>query len=344
MLNGEYILYGVFSEIMFLYTNQMLRRLLNLFGIFKEKRPPLTPANSRFRQESHIRDFELEDILIEVAQEFDDINRFKKAAKNISSRLEFNRAKELTRYFHNNPPEPDTLKSKTSKYGYFGVWMNICQNSVFEILFNYKEQAIPILYSIGFGEYDWTQYKAIDVLCRIAIDGIQTKKIVKDIGDEILNFRYEAAFPSVESISKIPSNEEVQLILLKVFEEYSKNDPIDGLHILQLSITNYPDFTKSKLAFIKNIAQGKGIENRSPLLDGAVLSIDPEGNEGYFIGGEKIDGNFEETHRVNATILYYLLDKRDNDINELMNFWERNIKEDSLRNKIKDLRNQRTEI
>ncbi len=321
----------------------MLRRLLNLFGVFKEKQNPPSPENNRFKKEFHIRDFELEGILIEVAQEFEDVNRFKEAAKNIASRLEFNRAKELTKYFHNNPPEPDNLKSKTEKYGYFGVWMNICQNAVFEILFNYKEQAIPILYSIGFGEYDWTQFKAIDVLCRLAIDGIQTKKIVKDIGDEILNFRDEAVFPSVESISKIPNTEEVPLILLKVFEKYSKNDPIDGLHILQLSATNYPDFTKSKLAFIKAIAQGLGIENRSPILDGAVLSIDPEGNKGYYIGGEKIDGNFEETHRVNATILYYLLDKRDNDINELMSFWEKNIKEDSLRNKIKDLRNQKNE-
>jgi hypothetical protein len=130
----------------------MLKRIFRLFGI----------------------DLDLKDYLIEVAKEFENEEQFKLAAKNVALKLEFERAIKLIKYFHDNPSEPESLKYKTNKYGLLGVWMNICQNSIFEILYNYKEKAIPTLYSIGFGEYDWTQYKAIDVLCRFANEGIKT--------------------------------------------------------------------------------------------------------------------------------------------------------------------------
>jgi len=290
------------------------------------------------------RDLELENLLIEVAQEFEDENRFNNAAQNVAAKLEINKAKKLIRYFHNNPPEPDALKSKIEKYGFFGVWMNICQDSIFEILYNYKEQAIPTLYSVGFGVYDWTQYKAIDVLCRLANEGIQTNEIIKDIGDEILNFRYEAVYPSIESLSNVRNNEEVPRIILKVFDEYSKDDPIDGLHILQTLAVNYPKKAKSELAFIKSIAKGEGIENRSPLLDGAILSIDEEGNESYHsINGEEIQDDFEEVHRIDATILHYSLDSNDKEINNLIDFWEKNAKEEAHRKMILELKKKKNE-
>lgn len=287
------------------------------------------------------RNLELEKFLIEVAKEFEDKDKFKSAAKKVAFELEFEKAKELPRYFHDNPPEPESLKSKTAKYGLFGVWMNICQDSVFEILYNYKEKAIPTLYSIGFGVYDWTQYKAIDILCRLADEGIQTDEIVKEIGDKINQFRYEAVLPSIKSLSRISNNPEVPKIVLNIFEEYSNEDPIDGLHILRVLEKNYSDIVKSKFEFIKSIARGKGIENRSPLLDGAVLSIDKDGNESYSIRGEEIEGNFEELHRINAAALFYRLDSTDKEINELIEYWAKSAKEESHRNMIIELKKKK---
>lgn len=294
----------------------MLKKIFRIFGI----------------------DLELQDYLIEVAKEFENEGQFKMAAKNVALKLEFERAKNLVKYFHNNPTEPESLKNKTSKYGLLGVWMNICQNSIFEILYNYKEKAIPTLYSIGFGEYDWTQYKAIDVLCRFASEGIKTNEIVTDIGNEINSFRYEAVFPSIESLSRISNNPKIPKIILNIFDEYSNDDPINGLHILTILLKNYPAAVKSKLEFIKSIARGEGIENRSPVLDGAVLSIDKDGNESYTIKGEEIEGNFEESHRINAIALFYQLDTTDKEINELIEYWAKNAKDESHRNMIIDLK------
>jgi len=320
----------------------LIKKLLQAFGITEET----DKSNPSLRkeipeQQNQERDLELENILIEVAKEFEDETKFKGTAKEVASKIEFARAKELPRYFHKNPPEPESLKSKTAKYGFFGVWMNICQDSIFEILYHYKEEAIPTLYSIGFGEYDWTQYKAIDVLCRLANDGIHTDEIVKNIGNKINDFRYEAVFPSIESLSQISNNPEIPKIILHIFEEYSNDDPIDGLDILRVLVTNYPESVKSKLEFIKSIANGKGIENRSPLLDGAVLSIDEEGNESYSIEGEEVQGNFEETHRINATALFYYLNSNDKEMNKLMEYWAENAKEDAHRNMIIELQKKK---
>lgn len=321
----------------------MLKKILKALGINSGTDEAKPSEKSNVSQNKNLsRDLELESYLIEVAKEFEDQNQFKIAAQNIASGLEFERAKKLTAYFHNNPPEPESLKSKTAKYGFFGVWMGICQDSIFEILYNYKEQAIPTLYHIGFGVYDWTQYKAIDVLCRLANEGIRTNEIIKDIGDNINDFRYEAVFPSVESLATIPNNEGVPKIILRIFDEYSIHDPIDGLDTLRLLAVNYPNKVKSKLAFIKSIAKGEGIENRSPLLDGAVLTIDHEGNESYSIQGEEIEGNFEEVHRVSATALYYHLDTDDKEINELIEFWEKNAEEEAHREMIVELKKKKT--
>lgn len=318
----------------------MLRKILNALGLTSGTSDT---QSSGGKNTSLRRDLELESLLIEVAKEFEDENRFKKAAQEVASRLAFERAKKLTGYFHENPPEPDNLKSKTAKYGMLGVWMMICQNAIFEILYNYKEQAIPTLYAIGFGQYDWTQYKAIGVLCRLAQEGIQTNEIINDIGNKIKDFRYEAVFPSIESLSRIPNNEEIPKIILEVFDEYSIDDPIDGLHILRILAVNYPNEVKGKLTFIKSIAKGEGIEDRPPLLDGAVLITDEAGNEQYSIGGEEIQGNFEETHKITAAALYYYLDSSDKEINERIDFWEKDANEEAHRNMIRELKKKRSE-
>jgi hypothetical protein len=147
--------------------------------------------------------------------------------------------------------------------------------------------------------------------------------------------------PSIESLANIPGNKEVPKIILGIFDEYSKDDPIDGLYILRLLALNYPNEVKSKLTYIKAIAKGVGFENRSPLLDGAVLSVDTEGNETYSINGAEVQGNFEEVHKINATVLYFYLDNEDDEINQLIEFWEYHAKEDAHKSMIVRLKNEK---
>lgn len=284
------------------------------------------------------QDQELENALISVAREFENPEAFTHAAQRVADQLPYERAKALTGYFHNNPPEPEELKPQISKYGLFGVWMNICQDAIFEVLHLYGAQAIPLLYKIGFGEYDWTQYKAIAALCRMANNGIQTDEIIAEIGKKIGNFRYEAEMPSLEYLSEIPNHPEVPQILLRQYQENKAYDPIDGFYILYSLSTHYPDYARRELPFLKGLARGTGIEDRSPILDGAVLSRDQEGNESFWMQGEEVKGNFSEHHRINAAVLYYRLDDQDPEINLLLDYWAENATKEEVRAYLLNLR------
>ncbi|UAY52368.1 hypothetical protein [Ferruginibacter albus] len=116
--------------------------------------------------------------IIYVASAFENKELFSSRAKEVAQTIEFDKAIKLKDYFHNNPPVPEDLQQPLSKYGILGVWMEVCQNSIFEILYNYNEKAIPIIYPIAFGVYDWTQYKAIDLLFRFMKEGIKKDEII----------------------------------------------------------------------------------------------------------------------------------------------------------------------
>lgn len=115
--------------------------------------------------------------LIRVTREFEDPERFTQAARAVAEHLPFNEAVLLTESFHQNPPMPPELVPALSKRGVLGVWMDVCQNAIFEVLFHYRAEALPVLYPIAFGVYDWTQYKAVRTLMRLADDGVETAEI-----------------------------------------------------------------------------------------------------------------------------------------------------------------------
>jgi hypothetical protein len=48
--------------------------------------------------------------------------------------------------------------------------------AAFEILYNLGEAALPLLRKIAFGEYDWTQGNAIEILRRWAAEGVDREQ------------------------------------------------------------------------------------------------------------------------------------------------------------------------
>jgi len=115
--------------------------------------------------------------IIAVAREFEHPQRFTDAARSVAAKLPISEAALFTNSFHQNPPVPPELVPVLAKYGVLGVWMDVCQNAILEVLFHYREQALPILYPIAFGPYDWTQYTAVHVLTRLADAGVQRDEV-----------------------------------------------------------------------------------------------------------------------------------------------------------------------
>ena len=49
-----------------------------------------------------------------------------------------------------------------------------------------------MLRTVAFGEYDWTQANAIELLCRLAAEGIDRDRTLADLKREMPNMRDEA--------------------------------------------------------------------------------------------------------------------------------------------------------
>jgi hypothetical protein len=65
------------------------------------------------------------------------------------------------------------------------------------LFFHFGAAALPILRRVAFGDYDWTQGNAIEVLVRLAAVGVDREQIVAELRREFPRIRYEAQLYSV---------------------------------------------------------------------------------------------------------------------------------------------------
>ncbi|WP_068505012.1 transcriptional regulator [Paenibacillus kribbensis] len=237
-------------------------------------------------------------------------------------------------FFGSELQKPESLKGM---YEGLGDWLHIQQDTIFEIIYYYKEKAIPMLYEVAFGVYDWTQYKAVRILTRLAREGLDTNQIVDDIISHVDDFRYEAQMPTFYFLSGLTGNKKVASLLERHFLENLEYDPIDAFVIFENLYRCSPDAAMKHSDFLKAIARGDGLDGRSPLLDGAIGTIDKNGKQEYhWPNGEPV----EEHHQLRAAIFYYWLNPHDEEVNRLLDHWEVNHPEENVRSSIEKLRGQ----
>ena len=70
--------------------------------------------------------------------------------------------------------------------------MSARQFAIFEIYFHIGAPALPVLRRVAFGQYDWTQGNAIEVLCRLAAAGVERTAIVEELIVNLPDVRDEA--------------------------------------------------------------------------------------------------------------------------------------------------------
>jgi hypothetical protein len=73
-----------------------------------------------------------------------------------------------------------------------GGWLAASQFAIFEILFQCGESALGVLREIAWGEYDWTQGNAIEILVRPAAKRIGRERTIADIHHEFARVSDEA--------------------------------------------------------------------------------------------------------------------------------------------------------
>ncbi|MDR2012512.1 MAG: hypothetical protein LBQ20_05625 [Rhodanobacter sp.] len=154
----------------------------------------------------------IDDIVKSVAVLADSPDQFCAEAKEAARELGVASINLLAERFHAQPaPVP-------AGFGFeqrgLGGWLAIWQFAIFEILYNFRETALPVLRLIAFGKYDWTQGNAIEVLCRLAADGVDRERTLNDLKRELPSMRYEAyLYAAGPLLRRAASEPEIAVIL-----------------------------------------------------------------------------------------------------------------------------------
>ncbi|GJM37670.1 MAG: hypothetical protein DHS20C19_10370 [Acidimicrobiales bacterium] len=120
-----------------------------------------------------------------VATLVDEESAFRAAGRAAAQQLGPGSIPALARRFHDPPDAPEGWGNEERG---LGAWLEAWQLAIFETFYCCGEEAYPVVHSSAYGDYDWTQANAIEVLCRLAADDVRR--------DEILN-EFRANFPEV---------------------------------------------------------------------------------------------------------------------------------------------------
>jgi hypothetical protein len=124
-----------------------------------------------------------------VAAAFHEPEEFMRRARTAASDLGPGSIETLARLLHSEHSPPAEI---ADQFPGLGDWIAARQFAIFEMFYYFREAALPVLRRVAFGEYDWTQSNAIEVLCRFAAEGIDRECILADLKSEMPGMRYEA--------------------------------------------------------------------------------------------------------------------------------------------------------
>ena len=124
-----------------------------------------------------------------VAAVVDNEDQFKERAQKAALELDSESIDQLTRLLHSEHTPPKELEEKFPR---LGQWIAARQFAIFEVLYQLREAALPVLRRIAFGEYDWTQGNAIEILCRLAAQGVDRHGVIEDLKSHLGSMREEA--------------------------------------------------------------------------------------------------------------------------------------------------------
>ena len=162
-----------------------------------------------------------------IASSVTDLEALRLRAAAVADDLGPSSINDLASLFHAEHTPPPEL---ASEFAGLGAWTAARQFAIFEVFYHFGDNAIPVLKQVAFGEYDWTQGNAIEILCRLAADGVRREEIVDALIEHLPAMREEAhAYalgPLLHQSATNPALQEVMAKLLTVPEFKSKHDDL----------------------------------------------------------------------------------------------------------------------
>lgn len=134
-----------------------------------------------------------------VAASIHESDEFRSRARAAANELGADSVEMLSTMFHSEHSPPKEL---AGKFPGLSDWIAARQFAIFEIYYHFRGAALTVLRRVAFGEYDWTQGNAIEVLCRLAAEDVDRDQIIADIRREFPSIRYEAQLYAIGPLLK----------------------------------------------------------------------------------------------------------------------------------------------
>ena len=280
------------------------------------------------------------DAIYSVAVLADDASAFRSQARSAAEELGPKAAEYLRDYYVDYLEDPEQFGFERCG---LGGWLELWQAAIFEIYYELGERALPELDRLVRGDYDWTQVSALETLCRLGQDGVRASTTADLIARRMGAFRYEAAIPAIEALGRLGVSTPA---VLGMFDELLAR-PADDTEVEGLSdlASDPPDFITAVAALaeidreraraqaprLASIMTGKGLEDRSPALDGAVMVAD--GSDAWRAEWGAEGPPPEDVHRISAALTLFRLTE-DTDARSRLEHWRDSHPDPGVREEI----------
>ena len=272
-------------------------------------------------------DKEIEDLIISevlnVIQHHDNFEELNNSAKIAANNIGEEHINLLPEYLIGKIGKPNELKGK---YENLGEWPMVVENSVLMIIFSYKEKGIDILTEIAYGNTS-LKLKAINLLIKLAVEGISTEKIIDDIMNNIIEFSDDDKIIIFGFASKLKGNNKIIALIQHFYKEFLKNQDVERAYESLVYLMNVAQrCTSGHLNLLKFIAMNArqiDLKKVIDVKDGEIEVIDI--------------GDIEEITRIRAAVTFYNINQEDEEINNFLINWSDNYDNEEVRNEIKKI-------
>mgnify|MGYP000914962438 FL=1 len=249
--------------------------------------------------------------VVDKSQNFDSMELYSKEAAKV---IGMENIGALTEFLYGGISKPSYLRSR---YNGLGAWPTAVKNAVLTILYSFNEHSVDELLKIA-NDKSANSIKSVNLLCKMAAKGIEEEKIIDSIIYIMDTFSDENVIATLGFLSQVKNNTKVLKTLEVYFKKYIYDNNIESAYDITLSIiNNVGNYTTEQLIFLKAVAISDEILELSMILKDEKGTFDLS--------------SVPEDLRLKATLSFYSLYNKDEEINSKLMYLRDNSLDIELR-------------
>ena len=249
--------------------------------------------------------------VVDKSQNFDSMELYSKEAAKV---IGMENISALTEFLYGGISKPSYLRSR---YNGLGAWPTAVKNAVLTILYSFNEHSVDELLKIA-NDKSANSIKSVNLLCKMAAKGIEEEKIIDSIIYIMDTFSDENIIATLGFLSQVKNNTKVLKTLEVYFKKYIYDNNIESAYDITLSIiNNVGNYTTEQLIFLKAVAISDEV------LDLSMILKDEKGTFDL--------SSVPEDLRLKATLSFYSLYNKDEEINSKLMYLRDNSLDIELR-------------